>query len=84
MIENEKTKEADDKAEDWAIIPFDEAEDDARWAKLTEEMDELAEKVASHEAVFGPISMEADLSLLQGVESRPKTEDEEIADYEPF
>jgi hypothetical protein len=84
MTENEKTKEADGKTEHWSGLPFDEAEDDARWAKLTEEMDELAEKVASHEAVFGPISMEADASILQGEESRPKTEDEEIADYEPF
>lgn len=84
MTENEKTKEAVNKAEDWAVLPFDEAEDDARWAKLTEETDELAEKVASHEAVFGPISMEADANILQGEETRPKTEDEEIADYEPF
>ena len=84
MTENEKTKEAVGKGEDWATLPFDEAQDEARWAKLTEEMDELAEKVASHEAVFGPISMEADVNILQGEETRPKTEDEEIADYEPF
>lgn len=84
MTENEKTKEAVNKTEDWAVLPFDEAEDDARWAKLDLEMDELAEKVAAHEAVFGPISMEADMSILRGDESRPKTEDEEIADYEPF
>jgi hypothetical protein len=76
MTENEKTKEAVGKTEDWSGLPFDEAEDDARWAKLSNELDELAEKVASHEAVFGPISMEADV--------QPKTEDEEIADYEPF
>lgn len=84
MTENEKTKEADGKTEHWSGLPFDEAEDDARWAKLDLEMDELAEKVASHEAVFGPISMEADVNILQGEESRSKTEDEEIADYEPF
>lgn len=84
MTENEKSKEAVGKTEDWAVLPFDEAEDDARWAKLSDEMDELAEKVASHEAVFGPISMEADASILRSEESRPKTEDEEIADYEPF
>jgi hypothetical protein len=84
MTENEKTKEAVGKTEDWSGLPFDEAEDDARWAKLSNELDELAEKVASHEAVFGPISMEADASILRGEETRPKTEDEEIADYEPF
>lgn len=84
MTENEKTKEADGKTEHWSGLPFDEAEDDARWAKLSNELDDLAEKVASHEAVFGPISMEADASILRGEESRPKTEDEEIADYEPF
>ncbi len=84
MTENEKTKEAAGKTEDWAVLPFDEAEDDARWAKLIEETDELAEKVASHEAVFGPISMEPDASILRSEESRPKTEDEEITDYEPF
>lgn len=84
MSEIEKTKQAADADEDWAVLPFDEAEDDARWAKLSEEMDELAEKVAAHEAVFGPILMETDLSRFQAEDARPKTEDEELADYEPF
>ena len=84
MTEIEKTKKADGKDEDWAIIPFDEAEDDERWAKLISETEELEKKVASHEAVFGTILMEADLSRFQAEEVRPKTEDEEMADYEPF
>lgn len=60
MTEIEKTKKANGKDEDWAIIPFDEAEDDERWAKLISETEELEKKVASHEAVFGAILMGED------------------------
>lgn len=78
MSETEKTKEAvSGEDEDWAILPFDEAEDDERWAKLGIELDELAEDVARHEAVFGKILMKKNLS-----EIITEKEDEETDD--PF
>ncbi|NJM54381.1 MAG: hypothetical protein HC846_13990 [Blastocatellia bacterium] len=58
MTEIEKNKEAESKTEDWAIIPFDEAEDDARWSKLIEETDKLIEETRELEAVHGKILME--------------------------
>ncbi len=62
MTEIEKNKEAESKTEDWAIIPFDEAEDDARWSKLIEETDKLIEETKNLEAVHGKILMENKLS----------------------
>ncbi len=62
MSEVENTKKAADKDEDWAILPFDETEDDARWAKLSQEMDALIEKTESTEKLTGTILMEEDLS----------------------
>lgn len=62
MTETEKNKEADSSSEDWAIIPFDEAEDDARWSKLIEETDKLIEETRDLEAVHGKILMENKLS----------------------
>lgn len=65
MSETKKINEAVGEDEDWAVLPFDEAEDETRWAKLASELDELAEKVASHEAVFGEILMKNTLSDIQ-------------------
>lgn len=65
MSDTEKIKEAVSEDEDWAALPFDEAEDDERWAKLTEETQELAETLASYEAVFGKILMKNNLSEIQ-------------------
>lgn len=62
MTETEKNKEAGSKTEDWAIIPFDEAEDDARWSKLIEDTDKLIEEVEEMEAAHGEILMENKLS----------------------
>lgn len=62
MTENEKNKETVGKTEDWAIIPFDEAEDDARWSKLIEETDKLIEETQVLEAAHGKILMENKLS----------------------
>lgn len=62
MSEIENTKKAADKDEDWAILPFDETADDARWAKLSQEMDALIEKTESTEKLTGTILMEEDLS----------------------
>lgn len=70
MSEIEKTKRTDVENEDWAILPFDEAEDDARWAKLSSEMDELLEKTISTEKLTGTILMKEDLNRF----AAPKSE----------
>lgn len=62
MTETEEKKEAGCNKEDWAIIPFDEAEDDARWSKLIEDTDKLIEETRDLEAVHGKILMENKLS----------------------
>lgn len=69
MSENEKNKKADGVREDWAIIPFDEAEDDARWSKLIEETDNLIEETQVLEATHGKIFMENKLSEINSDES---------------
>ena len=74
MTENEKNKEAAGSAEDWAIIPFDEAEDDARWSKLIEETDELIAETEAMEAVHGEILMENKLSDLKFQEEENEEE----------
>lgn len=79
MSEIEKTKRTDAQNEDWAILPFNEAEDDARWAKLSIEMDELLEKTVSTEKLTGTILMKEDLSRFASLESesgKPKEEDQ--------
>lgn len=80
MNEIENTKKAAGKDEDWAILPFDEAEDNARWEKLSREMDELIEKTESTEKLTGTILMEEDLSRFVSEKSDPEkdesTEDE--------
>lgn len=82
MSEIENQKKAADKDEDWAIIPFDETEDDARWAKLTQEMDKLIEKTESTEKLTGTILMEEDLSRF--VSEKSQTEKDESAEGELF
>ena len=81
MSEIEKIKKMEAESEDWAIIPFDEAEDEARWAKLSGEMDELLEKTISTEKLTGTILMEEDFSRFAAGESqteRTEPEDEEL------
>ena len=75
MSETEKIKEAVSEDEDWAVLPFDEAEDDERWAKLGIELDELAEDVARHEAVFGKILMKKNLSEIITGKEEEETDD---------
>lgn len=65
----EKNKEAASENEDWAVLPFDEAEDDARWTKLIEETDELIKEAEEMEAVHGPLLMENKVSDLKTSES---------------
>lgn len=74
MNETGKNKEAANETEDWAIIPFDEAEDEARWSKLIEDTDKLIAEVEDMEAVHGEILMENKLSDIKLVEE--ETEDE--------
>lgn len=74
MTEIEKNKEAESNREDWAIIPFDKAEDDARWQQLIEETDQLIEETRDLEAVHGKILMENKLSDI--VISEEETEDD--------
>jgi hypothetical protein len=82
MSEIENQKKAADKGEDWAIIPFDETEDDALWAHLSQEMDELIEKTESTEKLTGTILMEEDLSRF--VSEKSQTEKGESAEDELF
>ncbi|HQU82386.1 MAG TPA: hypothetical protein PKY59_04635 [Pyrinomonadaceae bacterium] len=62
MTETKKNKEADNKTVDWAIIPFDEAEDEARWSQLIEDTDKLIVETEEMEAAHGEILMENKLS----------------------
>lgn len=76
MSETEKIKEAvSGEDEDWAVLPFDEAEDDERWAKLGIELDELADTLARHEAVFGKILMKKNLSEIITEKAEDETDD---------
>ena len=59
---HKKTNGSGVENEDWAVLPFDEAEDEKRWARLSAEMDELEKEVDAHEAVHGKILMEEDFS----------------------
>lgn len=79
MSENEKTKRTDVENEDWAVLPFDEAKDDARWVRLSNEMDELLEKTISTEKLTGTILMKEDLSRFASAESKTdETAEEEL------
>ena len=69
MSETKKTNESGEENEDWAVLPFDEAEDDERWARLSAEMDELEKEVDAHEAVHGKILMDEDFSHYLGGEN---------------
>lgn len=73
MNETGKNKEAANETEGWAIIPFDEAEDDARWSKLIEDTDKLIAEAEEMESVHGEILMENKLSDIKLAEE--ETED---------
>ena len=74
MTEPEKNKEAADESQDWAIIPFDKAEDEARWTKLIEETNQLIEDVAETEAVYGKLLMKNKLSEIKITEKQADDE----------
>lgn len=65
-------KEAVSKTQDWAIIPFDEAEDEARWTRLIEETDKLIEEATKLEAIHGPLLSENKLTDLKLKEEQPE------------
>lgn len=70
--------------EDWAIIPFDEREDDERWAKLIDEMRELEVRAAELEAVHGELLMEEELPTRRTDIDYEKSNDELLAEIDPF
>ena len=84
MSETKKTNEPGDENEDWAVLPFDEAEDDARWAQLSAEMDELEKEVDAHEAIHGKILMEEDFSRFATGENVLSVSDAEELEEDPF
>jgi hypothetical protein len=75
MNETGKNNEAANEIEDWAIIPFDEAEDDARWEQLIEDTDKLIAEAEEIEAVHGELLMENKLSVIETTE---KVTEEEL------
>lgn len=58
-----------ENSNDWAILPFDEDEDNARWEKLIAETDELIKKAEEMEAVHGPLLTKNKISDLKTSES---------------
>lgn len=74
MTENQENKKAVSNSQDWAIIPFDEAEDEARWTRLIEETDKLIEEAADLEAVHGELLTENKLSDIEFSEKQPDNE----------
>ena len=80
MTDTKKTNEPGEGREDWAVLPFDEVEDEKRWARLSVEMDELENEVDAHEAVHGKILMEEDFSRFatgENVQSVSETDEPE-------
>lgn len=84
MTETKKTNEPGDENEDWAVLPFDEAEDDARWAQLSAEMEEFEKEVDAHEAVHGKILMEEDFSRFATGENVQSVSDADEPEEDPF
>lgn len=50
---------------DWAVLPFDEEEDDKRWDKLIKGTEELEREVVRHEAIHGKILLEEPFNDIQ-------------------
>lgn len=67
-----KDKEVIEESEDWAVLPFDQAEDDARWTRLIEETEELIKEAEEMEAVHGELLTENKLSDLELTEKQPE------------
>ena len=84
MTDQKKTKESGKENEDWAVLPFDEVEDDERWARLSAEMDELEKEVDAHEAIHGKILMEEDFSRFATGENVQSVSDANELEEDPF
>ena len=85
MSKTKKTNESGEGREDWAVLPFDEAEDEKRWARLSAEMDELGKEVDAYEAIHEKILMEEDFSRFQiGEAVCTLAEDNEPLEDNPF
>jgi hypothetical protein len=84
MGETKKSNESGEENEDWAVLPFDEAEDEKRWARLSAEMDELEKEVDAHEAVHGKILMEEDFSRFAADENVQSVSDTDEPEEDPF
>ena len=84
MGETKKSNESGEENEDWAVLPFDEAEDEKRWARLSAEMDELEKEVDAHEAVHGKILMEEDFSRLAADENVQSVSETGEPEEDPF
>lgn len=65
-----KDKEVIEESEDWAVLPFDQAEDDARWTRLIEETEELIKEAEEMKAVHGELLTENKLSDLELTEKQ--------------
>ena len=70
----EKDKEIIKESDDWAVLPFDEAEDDARWTRLIEETDELIKEAEEMETVHGRLLTGNKLSDLKLKEKQSEDE----------
>jgi hypothetical protein len=85
MTEIKITNDKDSADEDWAILPFDEAEDDGRWERISAEIDGLEKNVSVHEASRGTILMEENFSGFQpGEETLSENKGAETVEDEPF
>lgn len=84
MTDTKKTNEPGDENEDWAILPFDETEDDARWAQLSAEMGKFEKAVDAHEAVHGKILMEEDFSRFATSENVQSLSETGEPEEDPF
>lgn len=71
----EKDNEIEKESNDWAVLPFDEEEDQARWTRLIEETDELIADAEKTSNLYGELLTENKLSDL---EYREKPDEDEL------
>ena len=70
----EKDNEVVEESNDWAVLPFDEAEDEARWTRLIEETDALITNAEKMETDHGVLLTKNKLSELKLKEKQPEDE----------
>ena len=71
----EKDKEDAKESNDWAVLPFDEAEDEARWTRLIEETNELIADAEKTSNLYGELLTENKLS---DIGYREKPDEDEL------